>query len=331
MTEVAQATGDANVAESIIAKLTAERAAPSEGDENKPEAAEQAEAETEATEESASEGEPEEAEEPAKPQESDPDDQEFEIDGRKITLKELKRGHLRERDYTRKTQAVSAKERELATAVETERKQTKDYLDQVDAFVQMVDPLKAYEKLDWMQLARDDQANGTNNYTLLKAQYDQLKDGLGKLGEARKAADEKSQRENQSRMAAWTKEQVEIIQERHPEIRDAKKAKAITAEMDAYASTVGFTDAELKGFPLFRDARMWRVFRDASSFQKGEAARKSAEGKKTVNPSPVIKPKGGEAKPGSTSAETRAFKTQIRNARSDREKAEAIIARLHRS
>lgn len=320
-----------NVAQSILAKLNT----PSAPSEDK---AEEAETETEAQEPPEESDTAEGASDEATP-ETDPDppaesdDDTLEVFGEKITRKEWKARGLRQSDYTKKTQALAAKERELqerGQGYETERKQSKDQLDQILSFVQTVDPLKAYEKLDWMQLARDDQANGTNNYTLLRAQYDQLKEGMDRLFAVTRAQRDKEQAEVRDKMQAWGKSQAEQIIEKFPDLRDPKKAKAVTAELDAYAENLGFTKEELTSQWLFRDARMWQVFRDANAYQKQEAARKSAGTKKTNQPPAVIKPKGGEAKVSGTS-EKRAFNRQFKEARSDRERAEAIIARLHRS
>lgn len=47
---------------------------------------------------------------------AEPNPQVFEINGEKVSLEELQKGYLRQSDYTRKTQEVARKERELATA-----------------------------------------------------------------------------------------------------------------------------------------------------------------------------------------------------------------------
>jgi phage I-like protein len=46
----------------------------------------------------------------------EPKPQVFEIDGKEVSLEELQRGYLRQSDYTKKTQEVARKERELAQA-----------------------------------------------------------------------------------------------------------------------------------------------------------------------------------------------------------------------
>jgi hypothetical protein len=43
----------------------------------------------------------------------DTEDQVFEIDGQKLTLDELKAGYLRQSDYTKKTQELATKRKEL--------------------------------------------------------------------------------------------------------------------------------------------------------------------------------------------------------------------------
>lgn len=329
------------VAESVFAKLTATPAPSEEKDEaDKPEATESeqetaAESEPEAEIAPSSEEEPEseeeaQPEEPEKPTKLD-DDTSVEVQGEKVTLKELKRGFLRERDYTKKTQALAAKERELSQSIETERKQFKDYLTQVETFVEMIDPLSAYEKLDWMQLARDDQANGTNNYSLLKAQFDQLREGRVKTSEAKKLAQEKEQQERQTRMATWADEQRQIIGQRYPDVKDPVKARAIAKEMDEYAAGLGFSEQELLSNPWFRDARLFKALRDGSLYQKSEAAKKAVVTKRVDAPAKVIAPKAAKEANTSGNREKLALKRQARNATNPRDKAEALVKLLHRS
>lgn len=329
------------VAESVFAKLTANPAPSEEKDEaDKPEAAE-AEATDTAEGEPESEAEPSSDEEPASEEEAQPEEPEkpakvddetsVEVQGEKVTLKELKRGFLRERDYTKKTQALAERERELTRGIEAERKQFKDYLTQVESFVEMSDSLSAFEKLDWTQVARDDAANGTQNYAILRAQYEQLREGRTKLSEAKRLAQEKTEQERRQRLTAWANEQVQIINERFPEVKDPAKAKAITKDLDAYAQEVGFSEQELVSTPLFRDARLWTIFRDGMLYRKGEAAKKAVVTKRVDAPAKVIAPKAAKETNTSNNRERLALKRQARNATSARDKADALVRLLHRS
>lgn len=331
--ELAQAPSDDvhAVADEVFAKLTAEKPAPSEDEADAtPEApeAEQApdtaEGEVDPSEEEAHSEEAEQPEKPEKPAKID-DDTSVEVQGEKVTLKELKRGFLRERDYTKKTQALAGRERELTQGIEAERKQFRDYMAEVQSFVEMVNPLSAYEKLDWMQLARDDQANGTNNYSLLKAQFDQLKEGQVKVSTATRAAQEKELKDRHAKMGAWAQDQVQQIGDRYPEVKDPAKAKAITKEMDAYASDVGFTEQELTSQWLFRDARMWTIIREAALYRKAEAAKKAVVTKRVDQPAKVIAPKGGREAVPVNVREKQALKRKATAAMSDRERAEHIF------
>lgn len=325
-------TSDSDVAAEVFAKLTANPAPSEEEDKTEEASTEAAPAEDAASTDDPSEEAEQAQEEPKEAEEAASkvtDEHEVEVKGEKVTLKELKRGFLRERDYTQKTQALKAREREVEQGIETERKQYRESLAEVKSFVEMIDPLSAYDKLDWMQLARDDQANGTNNYSLLKAQYDQLKAGREKLSTARQAAQEKERKEYQSRMAAWADEQVHVIGERFPDVKDPVKAKALAKEMDDYAIGIGFTERELLSNPIFRDAKMFQIVRDASLYRKGEAARKTAETKKVITPTKVIAPTGGREPTQGNSREKQALKRKALTASSSRDAADAILRQLH--
>ena len=110
---------------------------------------------------------------------------------------------------------------------------------------------------------------------------------------------------------------------------DSEKAKALAKEMDDYAIGIGFTERELLSNPIFRDAKMFQIVRDASLYRKGEAARKTAETKKVITPTKVIAPTGGREPTQGNSREKQALKRKALTASSSRDAADAILRQLH--
>jgi hypothetical protein len=319
-------TGDANVAESILAVLSADDKAGNGKEEEKtadePEAeappADDEPADTEAKAEAAdtdaaSGEEPDaeaEAESAQESEEPDPST-EVEVNGERITLEELKRGYMRQQDYTRKTQAL-APERQ---ALETERKQTKEFLNQVLSFVHMIDPLRQYREIDWDKLSAED----PNVYTRLRHQYERDAQYLRHLEAAHAAAGEKA-------FADYTRHQRDAIVAAIPELTDASKRDAILKEMSDAMLAVGFTPDDVRRTV---DHRVMLLARDAAYGQKMREAAKTAKDKAVKQPPKTVAPKGEKERTRERSLrEKQALTRNWRAARSDREKADAILRML---
>ena len=319
-------TGDGAMTEAILAKLEADPAeSEDQADAKSLETPEQGE-EGEATEQS-SEGESDEqADEPeseASPQIND--DTVIEIDGEKVTLKDLKRGNLRERDYTQKTQALAQKERNLLATAEAERTKLKQTLDSIQALTERLNPLSAFEKIDWAALAAED----AGKYAVLKEHYERTKADLKTLADARQEQASKDAQTHQGRFKEWAQAQATKLQDLYPEFKEPGKFKAKADAMDQLLSGAGFSTQEVAGNYLFMDARMWPLLNDALAYRAQEAAKKAVETKKVQTKPKVIAPQGGKDAGKSLSAKTKALKRATQTARSDREKADSIFARLN--
>lgn len=95
----------------------------------------------------------------------------IEIDGEKVNLGDLKKGYLRQSDYTKKTTEVAAQRKEAETiAANAEAKALEIIKERFELVGMDVEKrLRDFQKIDWKALAR----TNPGDYTALKADYEE--------------------------------------------------------------------------------------------------------------------------------------------------------------
>lgn len=148
--------------------------------------------------------------EPSEPTEIEPtpepedDLEEFDWNGQKIKgPKGLKDGVLMQADYTRKTQEVAAKARELeerAAHLDQQSKAGDEEMNARAALISIDSDLKSYENVDWDKWLGEDLVAAQQGYV----KYQQLKDARGQvagyLGERQKARTDQTQQDTAKRL-----------------------------------------------------------------------------------------------------------------------------------
>lgn len=204
-------------------------------------------------------------------------------DGTEVTEEvaetELVKGYQRQADYTRKTQALAARESEAVDFLKTKYDEVRShYLQQAEvtraAVVQMAG-IKTEQEM--AQLANNDPASWVAESQRQKAiatYLSQLDQQIN--GEKQAAQQENSQRQQQQKQQAYQKAWTELSQD------GIDKPKLA----DIYAKTTklyGFTSEELSEV---YDARMVRVLKDAAAFRDLQSQKKAVTQK--VNEAPKL-------------------------------------------
>lgn len=190
-------------------------------------------------------------------------------DGSKITADEAAKGYLRQGDYTRKTQALSQKERELQ-AREAEA------INGLKALVQELDSQREREP-DWLKVFQDDPIGGPAK----KVEWEQKERSrviARQLAEQHQVASlQKAKQDAYNELASGT---------HNPAWKDSKVlAKDLQATRD-YALSLGFTPESLDGLAFapaivaLNESRMWRELQA----KKPEVQRAVAAKPKPIRP-----------------------------------------------
>lgn len=163
-----------------------------------------------------------------------------EVDGEEFEVPEsLKSAIMRNKDYTQKTQELSAFRRDLEEErklFEEERKRDEEDFKLQAQLLSLEDQLKTYETVDWTQLEQTDPEAANSHWR----QFQMLKDRKNDLGsQVEKRQTERSQTAQQT--LAKRVEETKEFAEKNIEGWDA----ALASEIEAFAIEQGFTQESL--------------------------------------------------------------------------------------
>lgn len=166
------------------------------------------------------------------------------IDGKeeKVSLEEALKGYQRQADYTRKTQALSEKEKTLQTEMEqvrAEREQYAELLPQLEAQIEAAIEAEP----DWKALERED----PYEYLRQKEAWRDMQAKRDIVAKERKRMEEQKREEAEQQFAEFAKQEREKLLKALPEWKDKAKLKAETAKLREYGLKLGFTEDQLAG------------------------------------------------------------------------------------
>lgn len=235
-------------------------------------------------------------------------------DGSQVTLAELKAGHLRQADYTRKTQAV-AEERRQAQEVAARSQQQAAELAQQLQFVQQIAAQYLPKPPDPAMVHTD-----IFEYTIQKEAYERKVSEFQQLAQLQQAAAQRSEMERQQRMKV---EQQKFL-ERMPELKDPAKFNAFKESVFKVLPEYGFTPEDTAGW---LDHRVFALVSDAVKYRNIVNGKRAAV-EQAKQAQPVMKPGTRNVTPPTgAQAELQRAKEQFNKSRSVKD-AGAVLARL---
>ena len=219
----------------------------------------------------------------------DPDAELFEmelsVDGKKeakkLSLKELQHGYLRQADYQRKTAEVARAREEAEANVRGQVQQAQAaYQQQLAVTRQALIRAAAPElqNVDWNKLSTDDPAE----FVRLSAKANNLQASLNAIdGELRQAA-AFQQQQQQAALAATVQESLKVLQQDIPEWSDDKYRELLKGAVEDYT----FKPEEIGAV---YDARVIKLLHDALQWRQLQKAKPATE-KKLVTVPKTLKP-----------------------------------------
>lgn len=227
------------------------------------------------------EGEEEEGEDEADDKSAEPKKFTVKVDGKTIEVdeKELVEGYQRTADYTRKTQQLAAREREVTQAAEQAvREADTKYTQVIENLMELLgDEFARDSKVDVDKLIEEDPVE----YMKLQARQQKRAEALAEHQAQQRMAAERQTRETMQRES-------QAVLEKIPEWGDSKVASAERAEVGKYLQSTGFSVEELNGL---MDHRQVLVARKAMLYDK--LMQSKPEVKQKLDKTPVKVSKSG--------------------------------------
>lgn len=217
-----------------------------------------------------------------------PDDTKVTVDGKEVTLHELKRGFLREQDYTRKTQALAEQRRQLeatvgqeAGALRAEREQLAQALAQVQTYMQELMPAEP----NWAELYQRNPAEYAAQRELWRSWQEQLRG----MEAQRQQLSQREQAERMQQLQRTIQEEKARLLTAVPEWSKPEVAQAEKQKLIEWGQKVGYSPEELNSV---LDHRALVVARKAMLYDEMMAKQKAM---RPAAPAVKVKP----AMPGS--------------------------------
>lgn len=190
------------------------------------------------------------------------DETEVELeDGQKISIAQLKRNNLFQRDYTRKTEELKAERQKIDSEYQQRVSEAERELSQKrDLILELANQFLPQEP-DLSLMQTDPLA-----YMEQRAIYEQNMRKLNTLDQQRQQQTAAQQRKQQEQQQTFVQEQRQKLYEYLPHLKDDKKREAFRTDIaEIGMKKFGITAEEANSL---NDARYVRILHDAISYQK---------------------------------------------------------------
>jgi len=205
-------------------------------------------------------------------------------DGTEVNLDELKRGYLRQSDYTKKTQELAEGRKQLVQMMESRQQERQTLAENLNLAMSVVEPqLAELAKVDWDQLAQTD----AYEYAEKRALWDQASARYNNLHQQAQALVQKQQQEAQAARQQKLKAERQKLNMAIPDMADPQKAKQLNASLKQYAMASGLSEQEAAGISDHRMVVMMHKAMQFDQLQSGEL--KAAKKKLTKSPKRALK------------------------------------------
>jgi hypothetical protein len=221
-----------------------------------------------------------------------------EVDGEEITVEELKRGNLRHRDYTRKTQELAEARREMAAQAEEIERERAQYAQMLPALQERLQQPVEQEP-DWDTLYDTDPTMAAKAERQWRKQQEERAAQLEAVQAERQRMAQLEQQRMEQMQARYFEEQRQILPEIIPEWRDTSVASKEAKDLRSFLLNEGFTEQDVNGLT---NATLVKLARKAMLYDQGQTRATEAKQKpKTQKPRKTLKAgsRGSQPKPRS--------------------------------
>lgn len=221
-----------------------------------------------------------------------------EVDGEEITVEELKRGNLRHRDYTRKTQELAEARREMSAQYEEIERERAQYAQMLPALQERLQQPVEQEP-DWDTLYDTDPTMAAKAERQWRKQQEERTAQLEAVQAERQRMAHLEQQRVEQMQSQYFEQQRQILPEIIPEWRDTSVASKEAKDIRSFLLTEGFTEQDVNGLT---NATLVKLARKAMLYDKGQTRATEAKQKpKTQKPRKTLKAgsRGSQPKPRS--------------------------------
>lgn len=225
-----------------------------------------------------------------------------EVDGEEITVEELRRGNLRQRDYTRKTQELADAKRNMQAQFEEVERERAQYAQLLPALEERLNQ-PAEQEPDWDKLYDTDPVMAAKAERQWNKQKEERKGQLDAVRQEQERMSRINEERNAQMHARYVDEQRQILPDLIPEWRDTKVAKKEATELRDFLINEGFTEEDVSGLA---NASLVKLARKAMLYDRGQTRAIKAKTKPKPK-SKTLKTGSRNSQPKPKAAQTQAL------------------------
>jgi hypothetical protein len=208
-----------------------------------------------------------------------------EVDGEEITVEELKRGSMRQRDYTRKTQELAEARKELEANFEEIQRERAQYAQMLPALQERLQQPVEQEP-DWDTLYDTDPVMAAKAERQWRKQQEERAAQLQAVEAERQRMMGLEQQRLEQMQARYFEEQRELLPELIPEWRDNSVASKEAKDIRGFLLKEGFSEQDVNGLT---NATLVKLARKAMLYDQGQTRATEAKKKPKTQKTKTLK------------------------------------------
>jgi len=226
-----------------------------------------------------------------------------EVDGEEITVEELKRGNLRQRDYTRKTQELAELRREVEAREAEVAHKDAQYAQMLPALEErLMQPVE--QEPDWDTLYDTDPTMAAKAERQWRKQQEERAAQLQAVEAERQRMMGLEQQRLEQMQARYFEEQRELLPELIPEWRDNSVASKEAKDIRGFLLKEGFSEQDVNGLT---NATLVKLARKAMLYDQGQTRATEAKKKPKTQKTKTLKAGSRSTQPRPKSEQTQAL------------------------
>ena len=208
-----------------------------------------------------------------------------EVDGEEITVEELKRGNLRQRDYTRKTQELAEARKQLEVNYEEIQRERAQYAQMLPALQERLQQPVEQEP-DWDTLYDTDPTMAAKAERQWRKQQEERQAQLQAVEAERQRMMGLEQQRMEQMQAQYFEQQRELLPELIPEWRDNSVASKEAKDIRGFLLKEGFSEQDVNGLT---NATLVKLARKAMLYDQGHTRATEAKKKPKTQKAKTLK------------------------------------------
>lgn len=222
----------------------------------------------------------------------------IEVDGEEITIEELRSGHLRQKDYTRKTQELAENRKAMEAQYQEIERERAEYAQLLPAMAERIQQA-AEQEPDWDTLYDADPVMAA------KAERQWRKEQEGRVAQLQAVQAEQQRmqqiaaQKHQHLQQSYLEQQRHILPDIIPEWRDKKVAATEATQIRDFLLGEGFSEQDVSGMS---NATLVKLARKAMLYDRGETRANEVKAKPKKPRAKILKSGSRASQPKRTSA-----------------------------